>query len=130
MAFQNEDSLEPIGCSRNLDDFTDAQADLCFCCSYMIKISRSVMVQSFDGDLKKVVIFDPQNDVIIGSLNSLQEKDDYGALIEQLGGKLLEAQMFDCRCTHLVISEYYLSCLGLPLCSIYGCSWFQLLIQC
>ena len=34
-----------------------------------------------------------------------QEKDDYGALIEQLGGTVFDALSFDSRCTHLVISK-------------------------
>lgn len=33
------------------------------------------------------------------------EKDDYGALVEQLGGKMLESLHFDCSCTHLVIGN-------------------------
>ncbi|XP_063404919.1 DNA topoisomerase 2-binding protein 1-like [Mytilus trossulus] len=33
------------------------------------------------------------------------EKDNYGALVEQLGGKILESLHFDCSCTHLVIGK-------------------------
>lgn len=34
-----------------------------------------------------------------------QERDDYGVLVESLGGKMLDGQNFDPTCTHLVIGN-------------------------
>ncbi len=31
-----------------------------------------------------------------------QERDDYAALVEALGGETMDSQHFNCRCTHLV----------------------------
>ncbi|CAG5136631.1 unnamed protein product, partial [Candidula unifasciata] len=46
-----------------------------------------------------------------------QERMDYSALVEQLGGKTIEKQHFDPLCTHLVVNlptrnEKYLSCIA------------------
>ncbi|KAL5010099.1 hypothetical protein ScPMuIL_012404 [Solemya velum] len=41
--------------------------------------------------------------VFILSGMSQEERDDYGALVEQLGGKMLELQNYDPQCTHLVV---------------------------
>ena len=35
----------------------------------------------------------------------LKERDDYGVLVESLGGKMLDGQNFDPSCTHLVIGK-------------------------
>jgi len=35
-----------------------------------------------------------------------QERDTYAAMVEQLGGKVVEGQQYDHSCTHLVISKY------------------------
>jgi hypothetical protein len=37
---------------------------------------------------------------------TIQDSDDYNAIIEQLGGTLLDTEVFDDKCTHLVISKY------------------------
>lgn len=43
--------------------------------------------------------------VFIMSGLSTAERDDYGALVEQLGGKVIDTQSFDTSCTHLVINN-------------------------
>ncbi|XP_053372869.1 DNA topoisomerase 2-binding protein 1-A-like [Mercenaria mercenaria] len=43
--------------------------------------------------------------VFIMSGMSVPERDDYGALVEQLGGTVLDTQMYDDKCTHLVINK-------------------------
>ena len=35
----------------------------------------------------------------------LQERTDYSALIEQLGGEVLDAAHFDTKCTHLIVGK-------------------------
>ena len=34
-----------------------------------------------------------------------QEKIDYSALIEQLGGEVKDAQYFDATCTHIIVGK-------------------------
>jgi len=36
---------------------------------------------------------------------SFQERDAYGVLVEELGGKVLDSQQFHQSCTHLIISK-------------------------
>ena len=42
---------------------------------------------------------------LLGFLFILKERDDYGVLVESLGGKMLDGQNFDPSCTHLVIGK-------------------------
>ena len=44
-----------------------------------------------------------------------QERVDYGALIEQLGGRLLDTQNFDQSCTHLIVGEFGFNNYSVPL---------------
>ena len=48
---------------------------------------------------------DSKPPVFILSGMTQPEKDNYGALVEQLGGKMLESIFFDTSCTHLVIGN-------------------------
>lgn len=41
--------------------------------------------------------------------SSLQEKVDYGALIQELGGEYIELDYFTTKCTHLVVGEFALT---------------------
>ncbi|XP_067686474.1 DNA topoisomerase 2-binding protein 1-like [Haliotis asinina] len=55
--------------------------------------------------------------VILVSGMQHDERVDYGALVEQLGGKLLDSQHFDTSCTHLVVetparNEKFLACVA------------------
>ncbi|XP_035827275.1 DNA topoisomerase 2-binding protein 1-A isoform X2 [Aplysia californica] len=55
--------------------------------------------------------------VILVSGMSNEERVDYSALVEQLGGKMLEKQHFDPTCTHLIVgqptrNEKFLSCVA------------------
>ncbi|XP_078332044.1 DNA topoisomerase 2-binding protein 1-like isoform X2 [Crassostrea virginica] len=55
--------------------------------------------------------------IFILSGMSQEERDDYGVLVESLGGKMLDGQNFDPSCTHLVIgvparNEKFLACVA------------------
>ncbi|XP_064597636.1 DNA topoisomerase 2-binding protein 1-like [Liolophura sinensis] len=59
----------------------------------------------------------PPPPVFIVSGMQQQERDDYGALVEQLGGRMLEGQHYDSSCTHLVVgnptrNEKFLACVA------------------
>uniref|UniRef100_K1PK18 DNA topoisomerase 2-binding protein 1 n=1 Tax=Magallana gigas TaxID=29159 RepID=K1PK18_MAGGI len=49
---------------------------------------------------------EPTPPIFILSGMSQEERDDYGVLVESLGGKMLDGQNFDPTCTHLVIDAY------------------------
>lgn len=64
----------------------------------------------------------------------LQERLEYGALVEKLGGQVLDRQHFDTECTHLVVGMFHgshtghmeqatLSILGWPLDRIFSFKW-------
>ncbi|BFY98833.1 hypothetical protein BsWGS_01873 [Bradybaena similaris] len=60
---------------------------------------------------------DNKTRVFLVSGLQIQERVDYSALVEQLGGKTIEKQHFDPLCTHLIVNvparnEKYLSCLA------------------
>ncbi|XP_055995895.1 DNA topoisomerase 2-binding protein 1-like [Ostrea edulis] len=55
--------------------------------------------------------------IFILSGMSQEERDDYGVLVENLGGRMLDGQNFDPSCTHLVIgvparNEKFLACVA------------------
>lgn len=60
---------------------------------------------------------EPTPPIFILSGMSQEERDDYGVLVESLGGKMLDGQNFDPTCTHLVIgvparNEKFLACVA------------------
>ncbi|KAL4228966.1 DNA topoisomerase 2-binding protein 1 [Mactra antiquata] len=75
---------------------------------------KPVNIESTDDDITETSKSVP---VFMFSQMSTTERTNYGALVEQLGGTVLDTQEFDSRCTHLVVNnvtrnEKFLACLA------------------
>ncbi|XP_052252973.1 DNA topoisomerase 2-binding protein 1-like [Dreissena polymorpha] len=78
---------------------------------------QPIVLDDDNDDDEEEVIFKRPPPVFIMSGIEAAERDTYGALVEQLGGRVIDAQQFDIACTHLVIdkitrNEKFLACLA------------------